>query len=339
MVKSNGLLRRLTQRTDSLEGLTMTTFLLFIFAGVSGGALAYALLPYLTGGARVERRLETLTKRSDAPNEIDAKRKKLTENIKKLEEQKTANGRAPLEARLQQTGLPLTKTSFLAASAAGGMIAFLFMLASTGSLMMSLGGGFIAAVGVPNWVINYLIKKRMTRFTNEFPGCLDIITRGVKAGLPLNECLNIIANEAPDPINIEFQKLVEAQQMGMSLGSAVQRLALRMPSSEANFFAIAVSIQQQSGGNLAEALSNLSRVLRERKQMKQKIKAMSTEATASAGIIACMPPGVALMVYFSSPDYISLLWTTPTGQVTLLICGFWMTLGILVMRKMINFEI
>ncbi len=139
-------------------------------------------------------------------------------------------------------------------------------------------------------------KKRLNSFIEAFPSALDIIIRGVKAGLPLGECLKIIANESPEPLKSEFRQIIEAQQMGMTLSEATQRMAERTPCAESNFFSIALGIQQKSGGNISETLANLSRVLRERKKMKMKIKAMSTEATASAGIIACMPPGVALMV-------------------------------------------
>ena len=162
--------------------------------------------------------------------------------------------------------------------------------------------------------------------------------RGIKAGLPLGDCIRIVGNEAPEPLAAEFRGMIEAQQMGMTIGEAVERLAQRVPTPEANFFAIVIVIQQKTGGNLSEALGNLSRVLRDRKKMKHKIKAMASEATASAGIIAALPFIVSILVYLTSPAYIMLLFTTSTGNVTLLVAGFWMACGVFVIRKMINFD-
>ena len=162
--------------------------------------------------------------------------------------------------------------------------------------------------------------------------------RGVKAGLPLGDCLRIIANESQEPVKSEFKTIVEAQTVGISMGDACAKLFERMPVPEANFFGIVVSIQQRAGGNLSEALGNLSRVLRDRKKMKAKIQAMSMEAKASAVIIAALPFAVMILVYISSPNYIELLWTHPTGRMMMAACAVWMSMGVLVMKKMINFD-
>ena len=124
----------------------------------------------------------------------------------------------------------------------------------------------------------------------------------------------------------------------MPIGEACDKLYERMPLPEANFFGIVIGIQQKAGGNLSEALGNLSRVLRDRKKMKAKIQAMSMEAKASASIIGALPLVVMILVYLTSPDYISLLWTHPMGRMMLVACGVWMLMGVLVMRKMINFD-
>src|SRR6202043_828542 len=149
------------------------------------------------------------------------------------------------------------------------------------------------------------------------------------------DCLRIIANEAQEPVRGEFKVIVEEQTVGIPMGDACAKLFDRMPLPEANFFGIVVSIQQRSGGNLSEALGNLSRVLRDRKKMKAKIQAMSMEAKASAMIIGCLPPGVMLLVYITSPAYIELLWTESIGRMMLGACATWMFLGVMVMRKMI----
>jgi tight adherence protein B len=162
--------------------------------------------------------------------------------------------------------------------------------------------------------------------------------RGVKAGLPLLDCMKMIATEAPEPLKTEFRVIVETQAVGMPLGEACNKLYERTPVPEANFFAIVISIQQKAGGNLSEALGNLSRVLRDRKKMKSKIRAMSQEAKASAGIIGALPVAVMTLVYVTSPQYISLLFTEPLGNVMLAGSAAWMTMGVLVMKKMINFD-
>jgi tight adherence protein B len=173
----------------------------------------------------------------------------------------------------------------------------------------------------------------------EFPNAIDVIVRGVKAGLPLGDCMNIIASEASEPVRSEFRNIVDAQALGLSLGEAVERIVESVPVAEAKFFSIVINIQQKAGGNLSETLGNLSRVLRDRKRMRVKINAMSMEAKSSASIIGALPFVVACMVYLTSPAYIELLWKTHAGQLALFGCAFWMSVGIMMMRKMINFDI
>ncbi len=172
----------------------------------------------------------------------------------------------------------------------------------------------------------------------DFANAIDIIVRGVKSGLPLNDCLQIIAAETPEPVKGEFRDLVEQQSIGVTLAKAFDRMYDRIPLQEVNFFSIVVAIQQQTGGNLAEALGNLSQVLRDRRKLQGKVAAFSAEAKTSAAIIGALPPTVMLMVYLSTPDYIGLLWTEKLGQVMLAGSAIWMLIGVLVMRKMINFD-
>jgi tight adherence protein B len=156
--------------------------------------------------------------------------------------------------------------------------------------------------------------------------------------LPLNDCIKIIANEAAEPVKSEFRQISETQAIGLTLADAVSRLPDRVPTPEANFFTIVIAIQQRAGGNLAEALGNLSRVLRERKKMKGKIAAMAMEAKASAYIIGALPVVVMLLTWLTSPNYIKLLFTDSIGHLILVCSVMWMGMGILMMRKMINFD-
>ncbi|HEV3498707.1 MAG TPA: type II secretion system F family protein [Bradyrhizobium sp.] len=207
-----------------------------------------------------------------------------------------------------------------------------------GGLIAAVGLAFAAGFGLPRWGLSFLKKRREKNFLKALPDAVDVIVRGIKAGLPLFESIKVVAADAPEPLRSEFLSIIETQAIGMPLGDACARLFERMPVPEANFFGIVISIQQKSGGNLSEALGNLSKVLRDRKKMAEKIQAMSMEAKASAAIIGSLPPIVMLLVYLSTPDYISLLWTHPTGQLMLVGCVIWMSIGIFVMKRMINFD-
>ena len=207
-----------------------------------------------------------------------------------------------------------------------------------GGLIAAVGLAFAAGFGLPRWGLSFLKKRREKNFLKALPDAVDVIVRGIKAGLPLFESIKVVAADAPEPLKSEFLAIIETQAIGMPLSDACARLFERMPVPEANFFGIVIAIQQKSGGNLSEALGNLSKVLRDRKKMAEKIQAMSMEAKASAGIIGSLPPIVMLLVYLSTPSYIELLWINSTGQLMLVGCAIWMTIGVLVMKRMINFD-
>ena len=223
------------------------------------------------------------------------------------------------------------------AGALGGGVFLVATLAGVG-MLAALGLGFAAGGGLPFWALAYLKKRREAKFLHAFPDAVDVIVRGIKAGLPLLDSLKLIAAEAEEPVRGEFRSIIETQTIGMPIGEACLKLYERMPVPEANFFGIVISIQQRAGGNLSEALGNLSRVLRDRKKMKAKIQAMSMEAKASAAIIGALPIAVMTLVYITSPQYISLLWTEPFGRLMLAASLVWMSVGIFVMRRMINFD-
>ncbi|MEM0898943.1 MAG: type II secretion system F family protein [Pseudomonadota bacterium] len=266
---------------------------------------------------------------SDALEDFEKQQKDAIKNVKK----------PPLKTLLKQAGLKISVERFFIYSAVFGIGLGAAIFLNFGQPLLSLGAAFAGGVGLPRWVVGYLRKKRVEQFLQEFPNALDVIVRAIKSGLPLNDGLRLIANEAREPVRTEFQNIVESQQLGLSTPDACFRMYKSMPVEEANFFAVVIQIQQSAGGNLAEALGNLSNVLRARKQMKAKIAAMSMEAKASAWIIGLLPGTVMVLVYITSPGYIMPLFTDATGHVILACCAFWMAIGIFVMKQMINFEV
>ena len=320
---------------------------IFVLATLCVGAVVWALFySRLSGQAEVEKRVGKVVEAApvrraarEARLDGDKRRKQIEDTLKEIDQRnKRVSKNPPLAVRLQQAGLTWSKRTFWTVSAATGLVFAIAAQVLGGNILISLAIGFAAAFGFPRWFLGMAKKRRLARFINEFPNAVDVIVRGVKAGLPLGDCMRICSQEAQEPVRSEFRAIMETQTLGIPLADAVERLYERVPIPEANFFAIVISVQQRSGGNLSEILGNLSKVLRDRKKMKQKITALSQEAKASAAIIAALPAVVMVLVYMSSPDYISLLWTHPTGQFLLMCSAGWMTLGVLVMRKMINFD-
>jgi tight adherence protein B len=322
--------------------MPMQTLALFLLVAVSIGGVAWVFLyPILSGERRAEQRKANVARAEPVVRKARnqrSRREQVEGTLKGIDQRHRKAKRPPLHVRIEQAGLNWSKQRFIASSAALGVAAFLVPLVLGIGLLVSVSAGFAAAFGVPLWLLSFLKKRREDKFLLHFPDAVDVIVRGIKAGLPLLDCLKVIATEAQEPVRSEMRLIVETQTIGLPLGEACVKLYDRIPLPEANFFGIVIAIQQKAGGNLSEALGNLSRVLRDRKKMKAKIQAMSMEAKASAMIIGCLPVAVMGLVYVSSPDYIQLLWTHPTGHLLLGASGVWMAFGVLVMRKMINFD-
>jgi tight adherence protein B len=243
-----------------------------------------------------------------------------------------------LIARLRQAQLKWSKTTYYAVCFVVAVVMCLLILATGLGPLPAFGFGIAAGFFLPHWYVNFRRRRYFKRFTANLADAVDIIVRGVKVGLPLIECFKIVAREARSPIKEEFQVIVEDQVVGMPLADATERLPERVPVAEARFFSIVIAIQSRSGGSLAETLGNLSKVLRDRQKMFDKIKALSSESKASAYIIAALPVVVVAALAVVSPGYISLLFTDRTGHIVLVACALLMLAGTLVMRKMINFD-
>lgn len=323
-----------------------------IVLGLVGfGALAFVVLAP-TQNDKTKKRLATLETKKNArrasavaanDKETKDRRRKVSEALSKIDgkaqEAKKAKKRVTLQQKLEQAGLAFGPKEFYIGSAVAavflGFIGFISgqKLPVTGALF------FVGAFGLPHWYVGFQISRRQKKFVNEFSNAIDVIVRGVKSGLPVNECLKIIAAEAPKPVNEEFEQLVEGFRVGLSLDQGMTRMYERMPLQEVSFFGIVLMIQQKTGGNLAEALNNLAGVLRGRKLMEGKIRALSSEAKASAMIIGALPFLVMGAVKVSSPDYLDPLFNTKTGNFILLGAGCWMSMGIYVMKSMMKIKV
>jgi tight adherence protein B len=270
------------------------------------------------------------------------RRRKLEESLDALDN-KTKNlkkkKRISMDQMLEQAGLPVGRKEFYIASVVTALFFGLIGLISGQQLWVTGLLIVVGGLGFPRWVVNFLRGRRQKKFVNEFSNAIDIIVRGVKSGLPVNECLKIIARDAPRPVKDEFHMLTEGLRIGMTFEQALSRMYERMPLQEVNFFGIVLMIQQKTGGNLAEALGNLANVLRSRKLMEAKIKALSSEAKASAYIIGSLPFLVMGSVKLSSPEYLDPLFNTRVGNFILIGAGTWMLIGILVMKKMTQIKV
>lgn len=334
-------------------GLDITIVAIFALAALSTAGLAYGVLfTRIEAEKKTESRFrrvqaaETDQNKAkaarDRMQELSKRRKSVQESLKDLEKKQQEQTRriaTTLKARLMQAGLSITPAKFYVFSAIFGLFAFVLTLVAGAGLLISLGVAFIMGAGLPRWLVGFLVKRRMNKFLEEFPNSLDVMVRSIKSGLPLTDALRLIAAEGQEPVKTEFRKVVESQQVGLSVPDACARMFTNIPLQEVNFFSIVIAIQSQAGGNLSEALGNLSRVLRERRKMRAKVSALSMEAKASAAIIGALPFIVTLLVYLTSPEYIMILFQDPRGHLILGISGFWMSIGILVMRNMINFDI
>jgi tight adherence protein B len=315
-----------------------------LLAALAFGGIAYVFLyPILSGEKAAEKRMASVAKaqpvsRATRASPQKSRRDTIESTLKEFEERHKKTKSPPLSVRIAQAGLSWSKHTFFLISGVIGLGLFLLGFASGAGPLPALGLGFAGAFGLPRWWLGFLKKRRESKFLNAFPDAVDVIVRGVKAGLPLLDCIKMITIDSPEPVRSEFRAILETQAIGMPLGEACGKLYERMPLPEANFFGIVISIQQKAGGNLAETLGNLSRVLRDRKKMKAKIQAMSQEAKASAAIIGCLPLAVMTLVWLTSPGYINLLFTEPLGNIMLAGSAVWMAMGVLVMKKMINFD-
>jgi tight adherence protein B len=315
-----------------------------LLAMMALGGVAFA---FAGGNERTQKRVNAVAKSKGRTGAVKAqadaqKRKSVATLLKDVEKNQAAmreKNRPTLRRRMEQAGFSHAnpRNYWIVSGVLGLVTAFVCLVTGQSKLVLVLAA-FAVSLGMPRWALGFLANRRRKRFTKEFAGAIDVIVRSVRSGLPTNEALRIVARETPDPVGSEFTKLVDGLKVGVTLEQGLKKMHESMPTAEVGFFAIVMTIQAKSGGNLSEALSNLAFVLRDRKRLEGKIKAMSSEAKASAGIIGSLPPVVMGIVWLTTPAYINLLFTERVGNLMLAGCAIWMGAGITVMRGMINFK-
>ncbi|MDP3660714.1 type II secretion system F family protein [Phenylobacterium sp.] len=323
------------------------TLLAAVLCFVTVAGFGFVLVGGDSAQTRTLKRAQTIVGRGEAAEGgrgrraqagPDQRRRQILKTLKDQDRQ-AKKLRLTLSSRLQQAGLSGEVKGFWIASGVLGFVVAIGVIALGQSPIIALALGGAAAFGLPRWVVGFLGRRRTKAFTAAFPDAMDIVVRGIRSGLPVHDSLRVIGAETAEPLAGEFRRLVENLGMGLSVEQALERMHERMPTPEVRFFSIVLTIQQKTGGNLAEALGNLSGVIRARKLMREKIKAMSGEAVASAWIIGSLPPGVVALITAMSPEYMMVLFTDRRGQLMLLAGITWMSIGIFVMRKMINFRL
>ncbi len=272
--------------------------------------------------------------------DTSSRRKQIEASLSEIESKQKdkQKKKKSLKAKLIQADMTTTPQTFMIVSVVLGLGVGALLFLITKKPLIAAGAAFGVGFGLPRWVLGFIIARRQKKFIAGFADAMDIIVRGVRTGLPLGDCLKIIAHESPEPVKSEFARVVEAESVGVPIETCLDRMHERMPVSEVNFFATVLNIQRSTGGNLGESLANLSNVLRGRKLLAEKIKALSAEAKMSAIIIGALPLVVMVLVTIASPDYMTELYTTPRGHQNLMIGAGMMMCGIMVMKKMINFK-
>lgn len=247
--------------------------------------------------------------------------------------------RVTIAQRLETAGMQIKARNFHIVSAVLGVVAFGAALVAGVGVVAALLAMTTMGLGAPRLYLSRKIKRRMKAFVDAFPDAVDVVVRGIQSGLPLGECMNIISTEAQPPVSHEFRDIMESMRLGLPLAEAMERATKRIPVPEFRFFGIVLSIQAETGGNLAETLSNLSGILRARKKMKGKVLAMAAEARTTAMVIGCLPFLMGMLLFVTSPDYITVLFTDALGQIMIAAGITSMAIGVLVMSKMVNFKI
>ena len=318
---------------------------LILLAGVAIAAiLIFAAVSGPSSSKSVKRRIELIKERhgdvitGNAQAQI---RKLMAQRASKIESFASSLIPKPalLRKRLEMTGKDIGLGKYALVSAGITLTIALALMARGAPFLLAFFAGLFFGIGGPHFVIGKLIKRRINKFNSNFPDAIELMVRGLRSGLPITETLGIVSGEIPGPVGVEFRAVSDKMKIGRTMEAALQDTADRLGTPEFQFFVITLAIQRETGGNLAETLSNLADVLRKRAQMKLKIRAMSSESKASAWIVGSLPFVVFTLVWFINPGYMGGFFTDQRLIVAGLGGLVWMGIGVFIMAKMVNFEI
>jgi tight adherence protein B len=317
---------------------------LLIIGGVGALFLALMALQGPSSSKNLKRRMELIKERHGdaiAGNAQAQIRKLFSERANKLEGYASTLIPRPalMRKRLEMTGKDITLGKYAMVCLGVAAIVMMLLAVRGAPLILALMLGLFFGVGGPHFTIGYMIKKRIVKFNTNFPDAIELMVRGLRSGLPITETLGIVAGEVPGPVGVEFRMVADKMKIGRTMEAALQDTADRLGTPEFQFFVITLAIQRETGGNLAETLSNLADVLRKRAQMKLKIRAMSSESKASAYIVGSLPFVVFGLVYMINPHYMGEFFTDQRLIVAGIGGMIWMGIGGAIMAKMVNFEI
>ena len=324
----------------------MSPLILGVLVVICIGALGFAFVPALAGSSRADKRMKALQADVQVRRQVasadrtrETRRRTVQDALKQQSDALNAKrAKKSLKHRLFQAGIKTNVRAWIRNCIIMGAVLFLVLAALQVPLIFAAVFGLAGGYVLPNMYISSRRKRYQAAYLDELPNAVEAIVRGVRAGMPLNDSIRLVAKEVKEPVRSEFIRVLEQQSIGKGMHEAVEVLFDRVPLSEVNFFIVVITVQQQSGGNLSEALSNLAVVLRNRKKMKAKVKALSAEAKASALIIGSLPVFVAAAVSVVSPAYLTPLITTSGGMIALGVAGGMLALGTFVMNRMIQFD-
>ncbi len=322
---------------DIFETLLITIVIFSILV------VGYLLVSGAGAGKAQKRRLESLRYRhsdsTDAKVESQFKKAIAARKPKTYKVAGSGSRIEALENRLDRTGKGWSVSQYMYTSLGLTLAIAVLVFIQMKAPFLALGVGALIGLAIPHFVVNFFIKRRTAKFNEKFPDAIELLVRGLRSGLPVTETLAVVAQELPGPVGLEFKGIVERIKIGKTMEDSLQDTADRLGIPEFNFFCITLAIQRETGGNLAETLSNLADVLRKRSQMKLKIKAMSSESKASAYIVGSLPFIVFALIYSVNPDYINGFFYEERLMVAGLGGFIWMGIGIFIMAKMVSFEI
>ena len=325
----------------------MSGMMMLLFAAGLVGALLLVATAFAgpSAGKTQAKRLESVRERHSKNSEVaaQAQLKRILANRQTTKVDGLAQRLVPnpalLRRRLEHTGRSWTLGQYMLAclGLTATVMALLWMKGAP--LMLAIPFGVVVGLGLPHFVVGKLIQRRVNQFTQRFPDAIDLMVRGLRSGLPISETIGVVANEIQEPVKTEFRSVSDKMKIGRTMEASLQEVSDRLNTPEFQFFVISLAIQRETGGNLAETLSNLSDVLRKRAAMKLKIRAMSSESKASAYIVGALPFIVFGLIWFINGKYMQKFFSDER----LMIAGvgglIWMGIGAYIMSRMVNFEI